>query len=148
MGVLNSCETFEMKSVCKVSVAFSSLTMRLKLSKLSRISRKTLFVSTCTRKLPPATSFIARDRREMGAKNAMEKPAAVALPSSSVKMSSHTNIGTLTPRCSSPQAASAASSATPIKPAMLMKKNCTRMSRNLLRRFFMCAPPYIPRRAS
>ena len=85
-----------MKSVCRVSVAFSSLTMRLKLSKLSRISRKTLFVSTCTRKLPPATSFIARDRREMGAKNAMEKPAAVALPSSSVKMSSHTNIGTLT----------------------------------------------------
>ena len=148
MGVLNSCETFEMKSVCKVSVAFSSLTIRLKLSKLSRISRKTLFVSTCTRKLPPATSFIARDRREMGAKNAMEKPAAVALPSSSVKMSSHTNIGTLTPRCSSPQAASAASSATPIKPAMQMKKNCTRISRNLLRRFFMCVPPYTPRRAS
>ena len=148
MGVLNSCETFEMKSVCKVSVAFNSLTMRLKLSKLSRISRKTLFVSTCTRKLPPATSFIARDRREMGAKNAMEKPAAVALPSSSVKMSSHTNIGTLTPRCSSPQAASAASSATPIKPAMQMKKNCTRISRNLLRCCFMSAPPYSRRRAS
>lgn len=46
------------------------------------------------------------------------------------------------------QAASAASSATPIKPAMQMKKNCTRISKNLLRRFFMCAPPYIPRRAS
>ena len=32
--------------------------------------------------------------------------------------------------------------------AMQMKKNCTRILKNLLRRLFMCAPPYIPRRAS
>ena len=151
IGVLNSCDTLEMKSVCRVSVALSSLTIMLKLLYRLRTSLMRLSVSAVTLKFPPATVRMAFSSFATGSKNTFSVKFVITKPKMTLNRTAHTKSGAATVMPSHffiSHAVSSAMSATTIYSTMHISVNQTRSVGMDVNFFFTASPPCSRLRAS
>ena len=149
IGVLNSWDTLDTKSVCSTSVAFSSFTIRLNLSYMFAISGELFFSSRETEKSPSATLFMASPSLLMGSKNTLPinwvRPPPTMRP---IRHSSRKRGGSYpSPNIQCSRSEKTDASATVISSSAITSKvSRTRRLRFCLH-FFMPLPPCSPRPA-